>query len=225
MHVGRLHLEVCPLGWTDQALPQTHGSEAIQVRGLWSQLLEVRSPGPAPEEAHARVRKAPVVQLGIRAGSLKERLTQQGWAPSTVLMSTAPPSHGAWNQSRNKKEPFSFQPEGNPPSWSPRGRAAASTLAWGFSASGPEETDIGFPCSVLCRWKDVCSLYISRAGQTLGYQSLKGHLPQIDVREDLSSDDSSMAPPPPPNPLDKNFSSYLSKPEHTSSLLPASSTN
>lgn len=197
MHVGRLHLEVCPLGWTDQALPQTHGSEAIQVRGLWSQLLQVRPPGPAPEEAHAGVRKAPIVQLGIRAGSLKERLTQQGWAHSTVLTSTAPQSHGAWNQSRNKKEPTPFSLKVTPPSWSSRGRAAASTLAWGFSASGPEETGIVFPCSVLCRWKAVCSLYISRASQTLGYQFLKGHLRQIDVREDLSLDDSSMAPPLP----------------------------
>lgn len=58
VYLGRLHLEVRSFGWTDKALPQTHGSEAIQVRGLWSQLFPVRSFGPAPPEAYAGVRNA-----------------------------------------------------------------------------------------------------------------------------------------------------------------------
>lgn len=58
VYLGRLHLEVRALGWTDEALPQTHGSEAIQVRRLWPQLLPVRPLGTAPPEAYAGVRKA-----------------------------------------------------------------------------------------------------------------------------------------------------------------------
>lgn len=58
MYLGRLHLEVCPFRRTDEALPQTHGREAVQVRGLRSQLLPVGSLGTAPPEAHAGVRTA-----------------------------------------------------------------------------------------------------------------------------------------------------------------------
>lgn len=58
VYLGRLHLEIRSFGWTDEALPQTHGSEAIQVRRLWSQLFPVRSLGTAPPEAYAGVRKA-----------------------------------------------------------------------------------------------------------------------------------------------------------------------
>lgn len=55
MHLGRLHMEVCPLWWADEALQKTHGGEALQVRRLWPQLLQIWPLGPAPTETHASV--------------------------------------------------------------------------------------------------------------------------------------------------------------------------
>lgn len=58
MYLGRLHLEVCSLRRTDEALPQAHGSEAIQVCRLWPQLFPLRSLGAPPPQAHAGLRNA-----------------------------------------------------------------------------------------------------------------------------------------------------------------------
>jgi len=55
MHLGRLHVEVRPLRRADAALQEAHGGEALQVRRLRPQLLQVRPPGPAPAETHAGV--------------------------------------------------------------------------------------------------------------------------------------------------------------------------
>lgn len=35
VYLGRLHLEICSFGWTDEALPQTHGGETVQMCRLW----------------------------------------------------------------------------------------------------------------------------------------------------------------------------------------------
>lgn len=53
--MGRVHVEVCPLGWADEALQETHRSEALQVCRLWPEFLQVWSLGSAPTETHARV--------------------------------------------------------------------------------------------------------------------------------------------------------------------------
>lgn len=55
MHLGRLHVEVCPLWWADEALQKTHGGQALQVCRLWPQLLQIWPLGPAPTETHAGV--------------------------------------------------------------------------------------------------------------------------------------------------------------------------
>lgn len=55
VYLGRLHLEVCPLWWADEALQETHRGEALQVCRLWPQLLQIWPLGPAPTETHAGV--------------------------------------------------------------------------------------------------------------------------------------------------------------------------
>lgn len=202
MHVGRLHLEVCPFGWTDQALPQTHGSEAIQVRGLWPQLLQVRPPGAAPQEAHAGVRTAPV-QPRVRAGSLEELLTQQGWAPSTVLASRAPPFPRCLKpeQEQEGTNPSPFGLKVTPHHDHARQRALCGHAGLGVQRLGSWRDRHCFPCYVLCHWKDVCSLYIFRAGRHSAISPLKVFYHRLMVREGLLSlEDSSRPPPPPPPP-------------------------
>ena len=51
MHLGRLRLEVRPLGRADPPLPQAHGGQALPVRRVQPQLLPLRPPGAAHEEA------------------------------------------------------------------------------------------------------------------------------------------------------------------------------
>lgn len=48
VHVGRLHVEVRPLGRVDAPLPQAHGRQALQMRRLRPLLLPLGPPGPAP---------------------------------------------------------------------------------------------------------------------------------------------------------------------------------
>lgn len=67
MHLGRLHVEVCPLRWADEALQKTHGGQAFQVCRLWPQLLQIRPLGPAPTETHAGVNHAEEVKRGKRS--------------------------------------------------------------------------------------------------------------------------------------------------------------
>lgn len=55
VYLGRLHLEVRPLWWADEALQETHRGEALQVCRLWPQLLQIWPLGPAPTETHAGV--------------------------------------------------------------------------------------------------------------------------------------------------------------------------
>lgn len=57
MHLGRLHVEVCPLRWADEALQKTHGGQALQMLRLWPQLLQIWPLGPAPTETHAGVNR------------------------------------------------------------------------------------------------------------------------------------------------------------------------
>lgn len=51
MHLGRLRLEVRALRRTDPPLPEAHRGQALPVRGVQPQLLALRPPGPAHEEA------------------------------------------------------------------------------------------------------------------------------------------------------------------------------
>ena len=51
MHLGRLRLEVRALGRADPPLPQAHGGQALPVRRVQPQLLPLRPPGAAHEEA------------------------------------------------------------------------------------------------------------------------------------------------------------------------------
>lgn len=53
MHVGRVHVEVCSVWWTDKTFPKTHWHQTLPVSRLWPQLLPLRPPGPAPEAPHA----------------------------------------------------------------------------------------------------------------------------------------------------------------------------
>ena len=49
VHVGRLHMEVCPLRRADAPLPQTHGSEAVPLSPVSALLLPLRPPVVAHE--------------------------------------------------------------------------------------------------------------------------------------------------------------------------------
>lgn len=53
VHLGRLHVEVRPLRRVDAALPETHGRQTLQVRGLRPKLLALGPSGPAPPQTHA----------------------------------------------------------------------------------------------------------------------------------------------------------------------------
>jgi hypothetical protein len=51
VHLGRLRLEVRALRRADPPLPKAHGRQAVPVRGVQPQLLALRPPGAAHEEA------------------------------------------------------------------------------------------------------------------------------------------------------------------------------
>lgn len=57
MHVGRLHVEVCPFRWAHETLPQAHGSQTVSVSRLWTQLFPLRPPGFAQETPPPGVRQ------------------------------------------------------------------------------------------------------------------------------------------------------------------------
>lgn len=50
LYVGGLHVEVCQVGRIDPALPQTHGSKAIQMSALSKVVLSLGPPFVAHEE-------------------------------------------------------------------------------------------------------------------------------------------------------------------------------
>lgn len=92
VYMGRVRVEVCPFRRIDEALPQTHGSQAVQVCRLWPQLFPFGSLGVAPPEAHARLKKKNVtLWVGkkevLRAGSLLTPVNSAGLNP--ILMALA----------------------------------------------------------------------------------------------------------------------------------------
>jgi hypothetical protein len=95
-------------------------------------------------------------QLGVRAGSLRGTQFSRAESPFTVLTQRASPSHDVWKQSRNKREHFSFQSEGNP-----HHDSREMSSRWPGS-SVPQMLKRQALFSVLCPLplRDVCSLYI-----------------------------------------------------------------
>lgn len=56
MYVGRMYVEICPLGRADAALSQAHGTKTIQVPSLSAVVFTERSPVTAHEEALTNIR-------------------------------------------------------------------------------------------------------------------------------------------------------------------------
>ena len=57
MRLERLRMEIRTQRRTDSSLPQTHGRPAVPVPSVRTGLLAVRSPGPAHETPHYRLKK------------------------------------------------------------------------------------------------------------------------------------------------------------------------
>ena len=49
VHVGRVHVEVCPVGRADPPLPEAHGTEAVPLPPVPALLLTIRPPVAAHE--------------------------------------------------------------------------------------------------------------------------------------------------------------------------------
>jgi hypothetical protein len=63
MHLGRLHVEVRSVWWTDETFPKTHWDQTFPVSRLWPKLLSLWPPCPTQETPHASLKTC--LQLSV----------------------------------------------------------------------------------------------------------------------------------------------------------------
>lgn len=56
MHLGRLHMEICSVWWTNKTFPKAHWNQTFPVSGLRPKLLSLRPSCPPQETPHARLK-------------------------------------------------------------------------------------------------------------------------------------------------------------------------